>query len=93
MNESIFWQSGKNPELRTHNSKLCIDRFQPRESVIILCAPRRVACGGLMTWNYSQKTTDLFMAAVQGKPGTHLGEIEDADGFGEHGSISCGDAG
>jgi NifU-like protein len=45
-----------------------------------------------MTWNYSQKTTDLFMAAVQGKPGTHLGEIEDADGFGEHGSIACGDA-
>jgi NifU-like protein len=32
------------------------------------------------------------MAAVQGKPGTHLGEIEDADGFGEHGSIACGDA-
>ena len=28
-----------------------------------------------MTWNYSKKTTDLFMAAVQGKPGTHLGEI------------------
>jgi NifU-like protein len=45
-----------------------------------------------MTWNYSQKTTELFMAAVQGKPGTHLGEIEDADGFGEHGSIACGDA-
>jgi NifU-like protein len=45
-----------------------------------------------MTWNYSKKTTDLFMAAVQGKPGTHLGEIEDADGFGEHGSITCGDA-
>jgi len=45
-----------------------------------------------MTWNYSQKTTDLFMAAVQGKPGTHLGEIEEADGFGEHGSIACGDA-
>ena len=45
-----------------------------------------------MTWNYSKKTTDLFMAAVQGKPGTHLGEIEDADGFGEHGSIACGDA-
>ena len=45
-----------------------------------------------MTWNYSQKTTDLFMAAVQGKPGTHLGEIEDPDGFGEHGSIACGDA-
>ncbi len=45
-----------------------------------------------MTWNYSKKTTDLFMAAVQGKPGTHLGEIEDADGFGEHGSLACGDA-
>jgi NifU-like protein len=45
-----------------------------------------------MTWNYSKKTTDLFMAAVQGRPGTHLGEIEDPDGIGEHGSISCGDA-
>lgn len=45
-----------------------------------------------MTWNYSKKTTELFMAAVQGKPGSHLGEIEDPDGFGEHGSIACGDA-
>lgn len=45
-----------------------------------------------MTWNYTEKTTELFMNAVQGKPGTHLGEIEDADGFGEHGSIACGDA-
>jgi len=45
-----------------------------------------------MTWNYSEKTTELFMNAVQGKPGTHLGEIEDADGLGEHGSIACGDA-
>jgi NifU-like protein len=32
------------------------------------------------------------MDAVQGKPGTHLGEIENPDGFGEHGSIACGDA-
>lgn len=32
------------------------------------------------------------MDAVQGKPGTHLGEIEDADGVGQHGSIVCGDA-
>jgi NifU-like protein len=32
------------------------------------------------------------MDAVQGKPGTHLGEIENADGMGEHGSIACGDA-
>jgi NifU-like protein len=45
-----------------------------------------------MTWNYSKKTTELFMNAVQGGPGSHMGEIEDADGFGEHGSIACGDA-
>ncbi|HAL92814.1 MAG TPA: Fe-S cluster assembly protein NifU [Verrucomicrobia bacterium] len=32
------------------------------------------------------------MDAVQGKPGTHLGEIENADGVGQHGSIVCGDA-
>ena len=32
------------------------------------------------------------MDAVHGKPGTHLGEIENPDGFGEHGSIACGDA-
>ena len=45
-----------------------------------------------MAWEYSEKTKQLFMDAVQGKPGTHLGEVEDADGFGEHGSIACGDA-
>jgi len=45
-----------------------------------------------MSWNYSQKTTDLFMNAVQGGPGSHMGEIEDPDGLGEHGSIACGDA-
>lgn len=45
-----------------------------------------------MTWDYSEKTTQLFMDAVQGKPGTHLGEVTDPDGVGEHGSISCGDA-
>ena len=44
-----------------------------------------------MTWEYSEKTKQLFMDAVHGKPGTHLGEIEDPDGFGEHGSIACGD--
>jgi NifU-like protein len=32
------------------------------------------------------------MDAVQGKPGTHLGEIANPDGMGEHGSIACGDA-
>ncbi len=45
-----------------------------------------------MAWEYSEKTKQLFMDAVQGKPGTHLGEIENADGTGEHGSIACGDA-
>lgn len=45
-----------------------------------------------MAWEYSKKTQQLFMDAVQGKPGTHLGEIENPDGLGEHGSIACGDA-
>lgn len=45
-----------------------------------------------MAWEYSEKTKQLFMDAVHGKPGTHLGEIENPDGFGEHGSIVCGDA-
>jgi NifU-like protein len=45
-----------------------------------------------MAWQYSEKTRQLFMDAVQGKPGTHLGELEDPDGLGEHGSIACGDA-
>ncbi len=45
-----------------------------------------------MVWEYSEKTKQLFMDAVHGKPGTHMGEIEDPDGFGEHGSLACGDA-
>lgn len=45
-----------------------------------------------MAWEYSEKTKKLFMDAVSGKPGTHLGEIEEPDGVGEHGSIACGDA-
>lgn len=45
-----------------------------------------------MAWQYSEKTKQLFMDAVHGKPGTHLGEVPDPDGFGEHGSIACGDA-
>jgi NifU-like protein len=44
-----------------------------------------------MAWEYSEKTQKIFMDAVHGKPGTHLGEIENPDGFGEHGSIACGD--
>lgn len=45
-----------------------------------------------MAWEYSEKTKQLFMDAVHGKPGTHLGEIENPDGLGEHGSVACGDA-
>ncbi|MCL2004792.1 MAG: iron-sulfur cluster assembly scaffold protein [Planctomycetaceae bacterium] len=45
-----------------------------------------------MAWEYSKKTTELFTAAMQGKPGTHIGEIDKPDGRGEHGSIACGDA-
>ncbi|MGO8688519.1 MAG: iron-sulfur cluster assembly scaffold protein [Thermoguttaceae bacterium] len=45
-----------------------------------------------MAWQYSEKTQQLFLDAVHGKPGTHLGEIDNPDGFGEHGSIVCGDA-
>ena len=45
-----------------------------------------------MAWEYSEKTQQLFMDAVHGKPGTHMGEVEDPDGLGEHGSIACGDA-
>ncbi|MCX6996415.1 MAG: iron-sulfur cluster assembly scaffold protein [Kiritimatiellaeota bacterium] len=45
-----------------------------------------------MAWEYSEKTRQIFMDAVHGKPGTHMGEIEKPDGFGEHGSIVCGDA-
>ncbi|MDO4571457.1 MAG: iron-sulfur cluster assembly scaffold protein [Planctomycetia bacterium] len=45
-----------------------------------------------MAWEYSEKTKQLFLDAVHGKPGTHMGEIENPDGFGEHGSIACGDS-
>lgn len=45
-----------------------------------------------MAWEYSEKTKQLFLDAVHGKPGTHLGEIENPDGIGEHGSIACGDS-
>ena len=44
-----------------------------------------------MAWEYSDKTKQLFMDAVHGKPGTHMGEIENPDGLGEHGSMACGD--
>lgn len=46
----------------------------------------------MMAWQYSDKTKILFMNAVNGNEKSHFGEIEDADGVGEHGSIACGDA-
>ncbi len=45
-----------------------------------------------MPWEYSDKVLQLFQDAVRGKAGTHMGIIENPDGFGEHGSIVCGDA-
>lgn len=44
-----------------------------------------------MPWDYSDKVLKLFMDAVKGAEGTHMGEVENPDGFGEHGSIVCGD--
>jgi NifU-like protein len=44
-----------------------------------------------MPWDYSDKVLELFRAAVQGEPGTHMGELENPDGFGEYGSMACGD--
>ena len=45
-----------------------------------------------MAWNYSKKTEELFLEVIRGAPGTHMGEVRDADAFGECGSIACGDA-
>ena len=45
-----------------------------------------------MGWDYSEKTKQIFIDAIERKPGTHIGEIENPDGLGEHGSIACGDA-
>lgn len=45
-----------------------------------------------MAWEYSDKVLQLFVDAVKGKAGTHMGEIADPDGVGEYGSMVCGDA-
>jgi NifU-like protein len=43
-------------------------------------------------WDYSDKVRKLFLDAIRGEEGSHLGELADADGRGQHGSIACGDA-
>ena len=45
-----------------------------------------------MAWEYSEKTKQLFLDAMNQRPGTHLGELPNADAVGEDGSIVCGDA-
>lgn len=45
-----------------------------------------------MPWDYSNKTMQLFRDAIANKAGTHFGRVENPDGEGRHGSISCGDA-
>lgn len=45
-----------------------------------------------MPWEYSDKTRKLFFDAIAGADGSHMGDIPEPDGVGQHGSISCGDA-
>ena len=46
----------------------------------------------VMPWDYSEKVLQLFRDAMAAKAGTHMGSIDDPDGIGSHGSLSCGDA-
>lgn len=45
-----------------------------------------------MAWDYSDKVLKLFRDAMASKAGTHMGRIQEPDGTGKHGSLSCGDA-
>lgn len=45
-----------------------------------------------MAWDYSDKVLKLFRDAMTSREGTHMGSIENPDGIGSHGSLSCGDA-
>lgn len=45
-----------------------------------------------MAWDYSNKTMQLFRDAIANKAGTHFGRVQNPDGEGRHGSLSCGDA-
>ena len=45
-----------------------------------------------MAWEYSEKTKKLFTDAINNNKNAHIGEIENPDGDGFHGSLVCGDA-
>jgi len=45
-----------------------------------------------MAWEYSDKTKQLFLDAVNHSKNAHIGEIENPDGESFHGSLVCGDA-
>ncbi|MEI8346557.1 MAG: iron-sulfur cluster assembly scaffold protein [Pseudomonadota bacterium] len=45
-----------------------------------------------MSWDYSEKVKELFLKAVSNPADSHMGEIADADGMGQFGSLACGDA-
>ena len=45
-----------------------------------------------MAWEYSEKTKQLFLDAVNHSKNAHIGEIKDPDGESLHGSLVCGDA-
>jgi NifU-like protein len=45
-----------------------------------------------MAWDYSEKVKKLFFDAINKKASSHIGEIDNPDGEGFHGSLVCGDA-
>ncbi len=45
-----------------------------------------------MAWEYSDKTKQLFLDAVNHSKNAHIGEIINPDGESMHGSLVCGDA-
>ncbi len=45
-----------------------------------------------MAWEYSEKTKKLFTDAINNSENAHIGEVENPDGEGFHGSLVCGDA-
>lgn len=51
-----------------------------------------LTCDKKMSWEYSDKLEELFKNAIHGTKESFYGEIDDADGVGQFGSIACGDA-